>query len=127
VLRLRGLTVVQQLAGRALRIDSRWTEPRAHRNAVSTTCSPSLRIDSSDQAGRLASIFRWPRASLPERQAFVAKCVALLRKGVAVSLVDLVTIRRFNLYAQLMEFIGPVRPVPFVTSTTAEKTMLVAR
>ena len=40
------------------------------------------------------------------RQAFVAKCAARLRKGVAVSLVDLVTIRRFNLYAQLMEFIG---------------------
>src|SRR6516164_1969487 len=39
------------------------------------------------------------------RQSFVAKCAALLRKGVAVSLVDLVTIRRFNLYAQLMEFI----------------------
>ena len=40
------------------------------------------------------------------REAFVAKCAALLRKGVAVSLVDLVTIRQFNLYAQLMEFIG---------------------
>ena len=40
------------------------------------------------------------------RQAFVAKCAVLLRKGVAVSIVDLVTTRRFNLYAQLMEFIG---------------------
>ena len=40
------------------------------------------------------------------RQTFVAKCAALLRKGVAVSLVDRVTIRRCNLYAQLMEFIG---------------------
>jgi len=40
------------------------------------------------------------------RQAFVAKCAALLRKGVAMSVVDLVTIRRFNLYAQLMEFVG---------------------
>ena len=40
------------------------------------------------------------------RLAFVAKCAALLRKGVAVSLVDLVAIRRFNLYAQLMEFVG---------------------
>src|SRR5438105_11786331 len=40
------------------------------------------------------------------RQAFVAKCASLLRKGVAVSLVDLVTIRRFNLYAELMQFIG---------------------
>lgn len=36
----------------------------------------------------------------------IAKCSALLRKGVAVSLIDLVTIRRFNLYAQLMEFVG---------------------
>lgn len=40
------------------------------------------------------------------REAFVAKCAALLRKGVAVSVVDLVTIRKFNLYAQLMVFIG---------------------
>ena len=40
------------------------------------------------------------------RESFVAKCAALLRKGVAVSIVDLVTIRRFNLYAQLMEFVG---------------------
>lgn len=40
------------------------------------------------------------------RDAFVAKCATLLRKGVAVSVVDLVTIRRFNLYAQLMAFIG---------------------
>jgi hypothetical protein len=40
------------------------------------------------------------------RDTFVAKCAGLLRKGVAVSIVDLVTIRRFNLYAQLMEFVG---------------------
>ncbi len=39
-------------------------------------------------------------------QAFVPKSAALLRNGVAVSLVDLVTIRRFNLYAQLMEIVG---------------------
>ncbi len=44
------------------------------------------------------------------RQALVAKCAALLRKGVAVSLVDLVTLRHFNLYAQLMEFIGHPDP-----------------
>jgi hypothetical protein len=42
---------------------------------------------------------------LESRLAFVAKCAALLRKAVAVSLVDLVTTRRFNLYAQLMEFV----------------------
>jgi hypothetical protein len=45
------------------------------------------------------------------RDAFVAKCAALLRKGVAVSIVDLVTIRRFNLYAQLMAFIRYPDPV----------------
>ena len=39
------------------------------------------------------------------REAFVAKCAALLRRGVAVSILDLVSIRRFNLYAQLMTFI----------------------
>lgn len=47
------------------------------------------------------------------RDAFVTKCAALLRKGVAVSVVDLVTIRRFNLYARLMTFIG--HPDPSMT------------
>ncbi len=40
------------------------------------------------------------------RNAFVAKCLALLQKGVAVSIVDLVTVRRFNLYLELLSFIG---------------------
>jgi hypothetical protein len=44
------------------------------------------------------------------REAFVAKCAALLRKGVAVSIVDIVTIRCFNLYAQLMSFVGHPDP-----------------
>jgi Protein of unknown function (DUF4058) len=45
-----------------------------------------------------------------KRRAFVGKCGALLRKGVAVSIVDLVTIRQSNLYAQLMEFVGHPDP-----------------
>jgi hypothetical protein len=40
------------------------------------------------------------------RNVFVGKCAALLQKGVAVSIVDLVTVRRFNLYAELLAFIG---------------------
>ena len=40
------------------------------------------------------------------RNAFVGKCAALLQKGVAVSIVDLVTTRQFNLYAELLAFIG---------------------
>jgi hypothetical protein len=41
-----------------------------------------------------------------KRNAFVGKCAALLRAGVAVSVVDLVTDRRANLYADLRAFIG---------------------
>ena len=40
------------------------------------------------------------------RRAFVAKCAALLRNGVCVAIVDLVTTRTANLYGELMEFIG---------------------
>jgi hypothetical protein len=40
------------------------------------------------------------------RRAFVTKCAALLRQGVALAVVDLVTIRQFNLYAELLEWIG---------------------
>lgn len=44
------------------------------------------------------------------RNAFIAKCAALLQKGVAVSIVDLVTVRQFNLYTDLMAFIGHSDP-----------------
>jgi hypothetical protein len=40
------------------------------------------------------------------RNVFVAKCAALVQKGVAVSIVDLVAVRQFNLYAELLAFIG---------------------
>lgn len=40
------------------------------------------------------------------RNGFVAKCAALLQKGIAVSIVDVVTTRRFNLYSELLAFIG---------------------
>jgi hypothetical protein len=43
----------------------------------------------------------------PESRAqFVAKCAALLRQRVSVVLVDLVTVREFNLYAELLEWVG---------------------
>ncbi len=44
------------------------------------------------------------------RNAFIAKCAALLQKGVAVSIVDLVTLRQFNLYAEVFAFIGQTDP-----------------
>jgi hypothetical protein len=44
------------------------------------------------------------------RRALVSQCAALLKKGVCVSLVDLVTIRRFNLYVELLELVGHTDP-----------------
>ncbi len=44
------------------------------------------------------------------RNVFVAKCVALLQKGVAVSIVDLVTVKHVNLYFELLTAIGHVDP-----------------
>jgi hypothetical protein len=40
------------------------------------------------------------------RRAFVGKVAALLQRNVCVSLIDVVTIRDFNLYADVLEFIG---------------------
>jgi hypothetical protein len=45
-----------------------------------------------------------------KRNAFVGKCAALLQKGIAVSIVDVVTPRQFNLYAELLQFLGQSDP-----------------
>ena len=50
------------------------------------------------------------------RNAFVGKCAALLRAGVAVSVVDLVTVRRANLFAELMAFVGQDGLAPAATA-----------
>ncbi len=44
------------------------------------------------------------------RGQFVAKCAALLRQGVSVVMVDLVTAADFNLYAELLDLIGEQDP-----------------
>lgn len=44
------------------------------------------------------------------RHMFVAKCAGLVRKGVCVSMVDLVTVRHFNLYTELLVLIGQSDP-----------------
>jgi hypothetical protein len=70
------------------------------------------------------------------RNAFVGKCAALLQKGVAVSIVDLVTVRYFNLYAEVLAFLGHNDPTlgdppPFIYATSCryvkkKKTLLEA-
>jgi hypothetical protein len=44
------------------------------------------------------------------RSQFTSKCAALLRKGVSLVLVDVVTARNVNLYADLLELIGEWDP-----------------
>ena len=51
-----------------------------------------------------------------KRNAFVGKCAALLQKGIAVTIVDAVTVRQFNLYAELMAFLGQADPKMTVES-----------
>jgi hypothetical protein len=46
------------------------------------------------------------------RRAFVTKCAALLQQRVSVAIVDLVTTRQFNLYADLLEWTGQTDPAP---------------
>lgn len=50
------------------------------------------------------------------RQAFVAKCAALLQNRICVSIVDLVTTRNFNLYGELLASIGESDPAFTPTS-----------
>ena len=45
------------------------------------------------------------------RRAFAAKCAALLREGVSVAIVDVVTTRQFNLYNDLLDLLGLTSPV----------------
>jgi hypothetical protein len=44
------------------------------------------------------------------RRAFVAKCVALLQRQVCVAIVDVVTVRHFNLYADLLSSVERIDP-----------------
>jgi hypothetical protein len=65
------------------------------------------------------------------RQMFVAKCATLLQKGVCVSIIDLVTIRHANLYADLLALIGCSDPrftsdPPSIYAVTCRK-LVVAR
>ncbi len=44
------------------------------------------------------------------RRIFVSKCAALLQQHVSVAIVDLVTVREFNLYADLLDLLGQHDP-----------------
>ncbi len=69
------------------------------------------RVDEERQLVAVIEIVSPANKDRPDkRRAFVGKCAALLRKGVAVSIVDLVTVRHANLYAEVMAFVGHPDP-----------------
>lgn len=75
-----------------------------------------VRVFDRDHGSRLVAaveIVSPANKDRPEsRRAFVAKCAALLQQQVSVTIVDIVTSRRFNLYRQLLELIGQADAAP---------------
>ncbi len=61
------------------------------------------------------------------RTQFVSKCAALLREGVCVSMIDIVTERLGNLYAELLSRIGQADPRVGVDAPMLYATTLRAR
>jgi hypothetical protein len=96
--------------------------------AVWATASPSVAVettlpDAAEYAVRIYDVRRGRQLvaaveivgpankDRPEhRGLFVGNCPALLQQGVAVSIVDLVTVRQFNLYCELLSFLGQSDP-----------------
>ena len=74
----------------------------------------SVRIYDAERGRQLVAVIELigpGNKDRPEkRNAFVGKCAALLQRGVAVSIVDAVTPRQFNLYAELLQFLGQRDP-----------------
>lgn len=52
------------------------------------------------------------------RQLFIAKCLNLLRKDVCLSIIDVVTIRQFNLYTELLSVLNRSDPAFFTPTST---------
>jgi Protein of unknown function (DUF4058) len=73
-----------------------------------------VRIDDVEQGRQLVAAIEIVSPSNKDRpktrEAFVGKVATLLQKGVCVSIVDLVTIRQVNLYADLLAHLGHSDP-----------------
>ena len=94
-----------------------WAPPQPTLTVATELASPDefeVRIYDSKDGRRLVAaieIVSPANKDRPEnRRAFVAKCAALLRKFVSVIIVDLVTTRHFNLYAELLELLDHRNP-----------------
>jgi len=96
-------------------------EPRVHAGSqveidVSTFDSDEyeVRIFDAERDRRLVAAVEIVSPSNKDRsdhrQAFVGKCEAMLRKGVSVAIVDLITARHFNLYTELLALVRQTDP-----------------
>lgn len=91
----------------------------------------AARVYDTDEGERLVASVEFvspANKDRPEsRRMFVAKCADFVQQGVCVSVVDVVTDRRFNLYADLLDFLGhsdPLMagpPVPHLYAVTVRK------
>jgi hypothetical protein len=103
--------------GSEVEIDAVWAPPRPS-VAVETTLPDydeyEVKIYDAKGGRQLVAVIELvspANKDRPEhRNVFVAKCAAMLQKGVAVSIVDLVTVRHFNLYTELLTLIGHSDP-----------------
>lgn len=97
-------TALQVLPEPTLTIPSEFPEPDEY----------EVRIFDAEDNQRLVAVIELVSPSnkdRPEsRRAFVSKCLTLLQQDVCVSIVDLVTIRPFNLYMDLLEELGKTDP-----------------
>ncbi|MBY0526267.1 MAG: DUF4058 family protein [Gemmataceae bacterium] len=88
-----------------------FAEPRVH---LGNVAEYEVRVFDAKRNSRLVAaveIVSPSNKDRPEhRRLFVAKCAALLQNQVSVTIVDLVTTRGFNLYAELLDLIGQTDP-----------------
>ena len=105
------------VAGDGTSATATWAPPRPTLSIVSGLADPAeyaVRVHDERRGRRLVAAIKLvspANKDRPEhRRAFVAKCAALLQERVCVAIVDVVTTRPGNLYAELMEFLDRVDP-----------------
>ncbi len=89
-------------------------EPRVHSGSQADYDEYEVRVFDAHRGRHLVAaveIVSPANKDRPEhRSIFVAKYAALLQRGVAVSIIDFVTVRKSNLYSEFMSFIGHADP-----------------
>jgi hypothetical protein len=95
-----------------------WAPPRPTMSVVTDLPAQDeyeVRVYDTERAQRLVAAIELVspgNKDRPEnRRAFIGKCAALLQNQVSVTIVDVVTIREFNLYKELLDFIGQTDPL----------------